>query len=81
MKAVHNLDSELPMFHNLTSLVLGAGYVGRQWLPQLLEKTPWLESLVFEEGYQTLEFDEDAEDDDDKPFFYVHIRMFLLVYS
>ncbi|KAG5554261.1 hypothetical protein RHGRI_011954 [Rhododendron griersonianum] len=63
-EAVHKIDSELPIFHNLTSLVLGAGYVGWEWLSQLLVKAPCLESLVFEEGYH-IECDEDEDDEDD----------------
>ncbi|KAI8560839.1 hypothetical protein RHMOL_Rhmol04G0286900 [Rhododendron molle] len=58
------IDSELPMFPNLTSLVLGAGYVGWEWLSQFLEKSPRLESLVFKEGYQ-IQHDGDEYDEED----------------
>ncbi|KAG5554262.1 hypothetical protein RHGRI_011955 [Rhododendron griersonianum] len=64
VKAVQKIDSELPIFHNLTSLVLSAGYVGWEWLSQLLAKSPCLESLVFEEGYH-IEFDRDEYDEED----------------
>ncbi|XP_058211320.1 F-box protein At4g09920-like [Rhododendron vialii] len=63
-EAVQKIDSELPIFHNLTSLVLSAGYVGWEWLSQLLAKSPCLESLVFEEGYH-IEFDRDEYDEED----------------
>ncbi|KAH7843681.1 hypothetical protein Vadar_019501 [Vaccinium darrowii] len=49
---VHEVDFELPMFPHLTSLALGAGYVGWEWLSQFLEKSPCLENLVFKKGYQ-----------------------------
>ncbi|KAH7843047.1 hypothetical protein Vadar_012112 [Vaccinium darrowii] len=65
MKAVHKIDTELPIFHNLTSLVLGAGYVGWEWLSELLAKSPCLESLVFEEGYH-IEYDGEEYDEDDE---------------
>ncbi|XP_058197781.1 FBD-associated F-box protein At5g22730-like [Rhododendron vialii] len=69
-EAVLKLDSELPMFHNLTSLVLGAGYVLRKWWLQFLEKSPCLESLVFKEGDWIDEsngygWDEDVDEDED----------------
>ncbi|XP_058211330.1 putative F-box/LRR-repeat protein At4g00320 [Rhododendron vialii] len=63
-EAVHRIDSELPIFRNLTSLVLGAGYVGWELLSQLLVKSPCLESLVFEEGYH-IEHGEDEYDEED----------------
>ncbi|XP_058210883.1 FBD-associated F-box protein At4g10400-like [Rhododendron vialii] len=63
-EVVHKIYSELPIFHNLSSLVLGAGYVRWVWLSQLLAKSPCLERLVFKEGYH-IEYDEDACDDED----------------
>ncbi|KAG5554260.1 hypothetical protein RHGRI_011953 [Rhododendron griersonianum] len=72
MKHVQEMDSELPVFPNLTSLVLGAGYVGWEWLSQFLEKSPCLESLVFKEGYQSDHYrdeyyEEGDSEGDDKP--------------
>ncbi|KAG5516940.1 hypothetical protein RHGRI_037618 [Rhododendron griersonianum] len=70
-EAVPKLDSELPTFHNLTSLVLGAGYVLRKWWLRFLEKSPCLESLVFKEGDWFDEsngygWDEDVDKDGDE---------------
>ncbi|KAH7842089.1 hypothetical protein Vadar_001382 [Vaccinium darrowii] len=75
-EAVHRIVTQMPTLHNLTSLVLGAGYVGSEWLSQLLVKSPCLESLVFKEGYhiehnsdeeESDEDDDDEEEGDNKP--------------
>ncbi|CAK9175527.1 unnamed protein product [Ilex paraguariensis] len=56
IEALYLCRCKLPVLHNLTSLELGVSMVGWQLLPDLLESSPQLRTLVFEEGLLRTEF-------------------------
>ncbi|CAK9175528.1 unnamed protein product [Ilex paraguariensis] len=49
MLTLQMYDCELPVFHNLTFLELGVCYAGWELLPNLLDSSPHLRTLVFKE--------------------------------